>query len=159
MHQRKELSGLNRCRMSASFIIRNAADGCYEVDVTSVVKAGLTFDGSEPVNGFQKGIDATPDADCRSGGTVCGAGSTTSSSNGQGPAARLRAAINIKRRHEAELFGIAGVVGVGVGRREDGSPTIEVYLDAENAVARRQIPRQIEGVLLRAKVTGSFVAY
>jgi len=40
--------------------------------VTAVVKTGLTFDGTEPPNGFQKGSDPTPDADCRSGGDNCG---------------------------------------------------------------------------------------
>lgn len=50
----------------------NAKNTCYTTNVTSVVKSGYTYDGSEPANGFRKGTDATPDADCRSGNDPCG---------------------------------------------------------------------------------------
>jgi hypothetical protein len=40
--------------------------GCYSSDVTSITGAG-SFDGTEPINGFQKGSDSTPDTDCRGG--------------------------------------------------------------------------------------------
>jgi len=50
----------------------NAKNTCYSTNVTNVVKSGYTFDGSEPANGFRKGTDATPDADCRSGSDGCG---------------------------------------------------------------------------------------
>jgi hypothetical protein len=57
---------------NVTFQFNNAPNGCYVTDVTAVVKTGLTFDGTEPPNGFQKGSDPTPDADCRSGGDNCG---------------------------------------------------------------------------------------
>lgn len=56
----------------ATFSKGNAKNTCYTTDVTNVVKSGYTFDGSEPANGFRKGVDASPDADCRSGNDPCG---------------------------------------------------------------------------------------
>jgi subtilisin-like proprotein convertase family protein len=53
---------------------RRVTAACYTTDVTSVVLPGYTFDGMEPVNGYQKGFDTTPDADCRSASDVCGSG-------------------------------------------------------------------------------------
>lgn len=50
----------------------NAKNTCYSTNVTNIVKTGYTFDGSEPSNGFRKGTDAVPDADCRSGNDSCG---------------------------------------------------------------------------------------
>ena len=59
---------------NALFEAKNAANTCYTTDVTNVSASGLTFDGTEPVNGFQKGADSTPDADCRSGSDGCESG-------------------------------------------------------------------------------------
>ena len=56
----------------AIFVARNAADGCYITDVTTINAPGFAFDGSEPVNGHDKGNDSTPDADCIGGSTACG---------------------------------------------------------------------------------------
>ena len=53
---------------------KNSPNGCFETDVTGVSAAGLSFDGTEPANGFAKGSDSSPDADCRSGSDGCGAG-------------------------------------------------------------------------------------
>ncbi|MCH7738948.1 MAG: hypothetical protein IIC93_02255 [Chloroflexi bacterium] len=55
-----------------TFVARNAADGCYTTDVTAIDAGGFVFDGSEPLNGFEKGADPTPDEDCRGGGDPCG---------------------------------------------------------------------------------------
>ncbi|MHC5005443.1 MAG: M12 family metallo-peptidase [Planctomycetota bacterium] len=54
-----------------TFTLLGAADGCYTSDVTSITGAG-SFDGSEPANGFLKGSDAFPDADCRASSDPCG---------------------------------------------------------------------------------------
>ena len=51
---------------------KKANNGCYTTNVTSVVSPGRTFDGTEPANGFRKGTDATPDADCRGSNDPCG---------------------------------------------------------------------------------------
>lgn len=66
----------------------------------------------------------------------------------------------IKQRHEARLFAIPGVVGVGVGfnARRDAA-AIVVMLRAESAEARRAIPVALEGVAVRIEVTGDIVAF
>ena len=57
-----------------TFRATNSPNGCYETDVTSVNASGLTFDGTEPTNGFDKGADTSPDLDCRAGSDGCGSG-------------------------------------------------------------------------------------
>ncbi len=48
-----------------SFDFKNSAPGCYTTDVTGIAAPGApAFDGTEPVNGFDKGSDASPDPDC-----------------------------------------------------------------------------------------------
>jgi len=39
---------------TVTFKLRNASSGCYTTDVTGVSASGLSFDGSEPANGFCK---------------------------------------------------------------------------------------------------------
>jgi len=53
-----------------TFTLLSAGDGCYTSDVTAISGAGA-FDGTEPFNGFNKGTDPFPDADCRSGSDGC----------------------------------------------------------------------------------------
>jgi len=141
---------------NAAFRVTNAADVCYSTDVTSVVASGLTFDGTEPSNGFAKGTDPTPDADCRSGGTDCG-GAVFGKLIPADPQ-KMRAATAVKRRYEALLFlRSKEVVGVGVSA-VNGEPVIEVYLrsGAPNVFAR--IPARVENIAVRPVVTGQFVA-
>lgn len=54
-----------------TFQAKNSPNGCYVTDVTSVSAAGLTFDGTDPLNGFAKGTEQGPDPDCRSGSDGC----------------------------------------------------------------------------------------
>jgi len=143
----------------AAFTLSNAADGCYVTDVTSVVASGLTFDGSEPANGFSKGADPTPDADCRSGSTLCGGTPAGSVSPAHSSAQAIERVKAIKRRNEGRLFKITGVVGTGVGLSKNGSPVIEVYLASDDADARSKIPSQIDGVAVSVLVTGPFEAF
>ena len=144
----------------AGFTIKNGATGCYVTDVTDVAASGLTFDGAEPLNGFEKGADLAPDADCRSGSTTCGNGSSAGSINPNRPdGAGLQSVIAVKRRNEAKLLELTGVVGVGVGLSETGEPVIEVYLDQERSRTRRRIPAVLEDAQTRVIVTGPFVAF
>ena len=157
----------------AGFRLRGTSNGdCIETDVLTVVASGLTYDGSEPVNGYLKGTDAKPDADCRSGSDVCG-----SSSNASGPGRSNRPNVElvaiplpgarmtlaevsaIKRRNSDRLLGITDVVGHGIGRAADGNPVIVVYLVRENAASRAQVGPALEGVPVRVEVTGPFEAY
>ncbi len=59
---------------SVTFTLLMAGNGCYTSDVTNVSGTGITFNGAEPANGFQKGSDSTPDTDCRSDSDLCGSG-------------------------------------------------------------------------------------
>ena len=145
---------------NVTFTAKNSPNGCYQADVTAVAASGLNFDGAEPSNGFDKGADSTPDADCRGGSDDCGGGAfvaTKGADTGGGP--RLRAVIAAKHRHERGLLDVAGVVGVGVGRGAAGKPVIEIYLEADSPSARARIPAQLETVPVRVIVTGPFVAY
>lgn len=145
---------------NAAFTVKNASPGCYSTDVTQV-ESGLTFDGSEPSNGFAKGSDPTasdptPDADCRSGSDDCG--SIPFGKLSPADPQKMRAAIAVKRRYEALLFlRSKEVVGVGVSA-VNGEPVIEVYLrsGAPNVFAR--IPPRVENIPIRPVVTGEFVA-
>jgi hypothetical protein len=67
-----QFSGSTGSDGTVTFSVNNAPSGCYTSDVTDVSATGLSFDGAEPINGFGKGVDATPDADCRSGSDGCG---------------------------------------------------------------------------------------
>lgn len=67
-------SGTTDSAGEVTFNAKNSPNGCYETDVTSVNASGLSFDGTEPLNGFDKGNDASPDPDCRSSSDACGAG-------------------------------------------------------------------------------------
>lgn len=66
--------GSTNAQGEVTFTLLMAGNICYTSDVTNVNAAGLTFNGVEPPNGFLKGSDSTPDADCRSGNDGCGSG-------------------------------------------------------------------------------------
>jgi hypothetical protein len=64
---------------------------------------------------------------------------------------RVRA---VKQQHEKRWMACAGVVGVGIGQRGDGSPQIIVSVEADAERIRREIPEQVEGVPVEIRVTG-----
>jgi hypothetical protein len=53
---------------------RRFTAACYTTNVLTVTKPGFVYDGSEPVNGYQKNADTAPDADCRAASDLCGSG-------------------------------------------------------------------------------------
>ncbi len=128
-----------------TYTARRAPDGNYFTVVTDVISA-LEFEGSTPENSFDKGIDSTPDANCRPAGSEL-------------TSAGLQRALEAKGRNTDFLFNIQGVVGVGVGRSAEGSPVVEVYLSEESFAARSQIPAFLEDVPVRVIVTGAFIAF
>jgi subtilisin family serine protease len=65
-------TGTTNASGNVTFSKGNAKSTCYTTNVTTVVKSGYVFDGTEPANGFRKGVDAIPDADCLSGNDPCG---------------------------------------------------------------------------------------
>jgi len=131
---------------------RNAANGTYVSTVTAVSKAGLTFEGSTPVNAFEKGTDPVPSSFC-----------LANPAGQAAPEEAIRAGVafnrirQIKARHSEALFNLPNVVGHGIGLGQ-GQPVIEVYLSADDAATRRQIPNALEGTPVRMIVTGPFTA-
>ena len=63
----------------------------------------------------------------------------------------------VKRRRQAELLRIRGVVGVGVGRM-DGDACINVYVEKDTAQVRAAVPKMLDGVATQIVVTGKFRA-
>jgi len=69
---------------------------------------------------------------------------------------RLREAVAVQNRHTAQLIRIPDVVGVGTGLDEDGRPEIRVF-GRQAGIAG--IPRHLDGIPVKLKVTGMFLAY
>ncbi len=73
-------------------------------------------------------------------------------------AAKVKAAVKIKRKHQQSLFLSSDeVVGVGVGA-VNGEPVIEVYTKSGNPRSLARIPAELEGVRVRRVITGPFTA-
>ncbi|MCH7849129.1 MAG: hypothetical protein IIB53_12285 [Planctomycetes bacterium] len=66
--------GSTNAEGEVTFTLLMAGNICYTSDVTNVTATGLSFNGVEPANGFLKGSDSTPDADCRNSNDGCGSG-------------------------------------------------------------------------------------
>ena len=64
---------------------------------------------------------------------------------------------HVKRVHEAALFVIAGVEGVGIGEDEDGNEFIRVYVRDKQAAVR--VPKSLDGFPVKTQVSGQFDAY
>ncbi len=64
---------------------------------------------------------------------------------------------HVKRVHEAELFVIDGVEGVGIGEDEDGNEFIRVYVRDKETAAK--VPKLLEGFPVKTHVSGEFDAY
>ena len=58
----------------------------------------------------------------------------------------------VKQRHEVRLMAIEGVEGVGIGTGELGDDVIVVYVRDKGY--GDEVPKEIEGVRVRAEVTG-----
>lgn len=61
------------------------------------------------------------------------------------------------RRAEAELLGLAGVEGVGLGQTDAGAEAIIVYVSAADAASR--LPASVAGLPLVLRNTGPIQAY
>jgi hypothetical protein len=69
--------------------------------------------------------------------------------------ARRSRALAVKERHEGELLGLPGVMGVGLTEC-DGREAIVLYLRSEEA--RSGLPREMEGVPVTTEITGEITA-
>ena len=66
----------------------------------------------------------------------------------------------VRKRHEAELLGLPGVVGIGVGLTEgaQGVPCILIQVEKLRPVYEAEIPKNLEGVPTRVVVVGEVEA-
>jgi hypothetical protein len=71
----------------------------------------------------------------------------------------LSGAMAIQERHQEALMALPGVVGVGIGLdAATGQLRLEVYLDRANPELEHALPESLEGLPVRAVVTGPVVA-
>jgi hypothetical protein len=63
----------------------------------------------------------------------------------------------VKQRHEAQLMGIPGVVGVGVGQCE-GQACIKVLVERETPELAGTVPEELEGVRVDLEEIGQVSA-
>ena len=67
----------------------------------------------------------------------------------------LERATEVKERHAEALFGVAGVVGVGVGHNGDSNPAVIIFTETSGV---RGLPAFLEGVPVVVRVSGKFFA-
>lgn len=63
----------------------------------------------------------------------------------------------VKRRHEAHLMSMRGVVGVGIGRK-DGKDCIRIYVEKDLPKIRAKLPESLDDVPVEIVVAGTFKA-
>jgi hypothetical protein len=63
----------------------------------------------------------------------------------------------VKRRHEARIMKVRGVVGVGIGQK-DGKETIRIYVQEDLPKIRTKLPESLDDIPVEIVVTGSFRA-
>jgi hypothetical protein len=77
------------------------------------------------------------------------------------PAANeVQAALQVKNNHEAALFRLPGVIGVGVGAADDNplQAVIVVYIDNTRGNGRNVPPTELDGTKVKVIYTDPFVA-
>ncbi len=65
---------------------------------------------------------------------------------------------NVKKKHEAKLMSLPGVVSVGIGLDPSGRPAVIVGLDKYRPDVQAQIPSQLEGHPLIVQILGPIKA-
>jgi hypothetical protein len=64
---------------------------------------------------------------------------------------------DVKRRHEARIMRMRGVVGVGIGQK-DGKDTIRIYVAEDLPKIRTKLPDSLDDVPVEIVVSGPFKA-
>jgi len=65
---------------------------------------------------------------------------------------------DVKKKHEAKLMSLPGVVSVGIGLEPGGRPAVIVGLDKSRPEVQAQIPSQLEGHPLIIQILGPIKA-
>ncbi len=60
----------------------------------------------------------------------------------------------VKKKHEARLLALPGVVSVGIGRDKDGNSAIVVGLDRKRAETEAQVPSFLEEYPVLVQIIG-----
>lgn len=68
----------------------------------------------------------------------------------------IQRAIEAQERNNSALFERKGLVGTGVGVRDDGTPVIKIFV--ENRSSFRGLPRELDGVPTQIEITGKVYA-
>ncbi len=115
---------------------------------------------------IQDVLDAFADGDAESGDeydlTFVGDPPPDSPSDSQGRSdPRMEEAVKVHKKYSKSLLSLPEVVGHGVGRSNGvtGDAVIHVYLKKRTPEALRALPTSLEGVAVKAIMTGKFVAY
>jgi len=65
---------------------------------------------------------------------------------------------DVKKKHEARLMSLPGVVSVGIGRDPQGNPAVIVGLDSPRPETQARIPPQLDGYPLLIRIVGPLKA-
>jgi hypothetical protein len=65
---------------------------------------------------------------------------------------------DVKKKHEARLMSLPGVVSVGIGRDSQGNPAVIVGLDSPRSETRVRIPPELDGYPLFIQIVGPLKA-
>jgi len=65
---------------------------------------------------------------------------------------------DVKKKQEARLMSLPGVVSVGIGRDPQGNPAVIVGMDSLRAETQAQIPTQLDGYPLLIQIVGPLKA-
>ena len=65
---------------------------------------------------------------------------------------------DVKKRHEARLLELPGVVSVGIGLNRNGQSAIIIGLDGPNAESEGQLPSMLEGYPVEVRIVGTLRA-
>ena len=65
---------------------------------------------------------------------------------------------DVKKRHEALLLKLPGVVSVGIGLNRNGQSAIIIGLDGPNAEREGQLPSMLEGYPVEVRIVGTLKA-
>lgn len=65
---------------------------------------------------------------------------------------------DVKKKHEARLLALPGVVSVGIGLDKDNNPAIIVGLDGPRPKTEAQLPQFLEGYPVVVQIVGPIKA-
>lgn len=151
---------------SGSLIVQNSSTCPRAVGLLFAGSSFYTF--ANPIDDVLNTLDVSMvgcTGDGSSGGPGNGKGGGRKPKGGRAqvdgvPAQAVEAITAAKERAEKELFQVDGVVGTGVANADaPGHAAIEIYVEKDTPLVRKNLPNKIEGHPVRIIETGKIVAY